>query len=309
MNVYTHDRVSLTGGLLAISTLLWGGNALQTINVTRNTPKNPAQAIGYLGIVDYTRGVVTSDVMLDAILTEKASGDAQLASANSTAYKYAGQNVGLDTEQYAMTSFAMALAAGTPVTSNYGWITGGLASYLKPKAQPTASDGTQVAMVLGDEGHGLVLLATWSGSAPASSTVPVMSDAGVLGSVSDNGLPIGVQSLNLSANINRDQILDVRSTRPATFVTTYPVDVGMDMEVLQLPGAAGAIADPSTTAAVWGQLTSLKIVAASDPTIIYANILGLQKQTEGESSSVGRYLAYTVHFRGTELWIPCGNVS
>ncbi len=305
MNVFTHDRVDLTAGLMANATLLYGGNALQTINITRNTPKNPAQAIGYLGIVDYTRGVVTSDVMLDAILTEKDAGSPLLASANSSAYKYAGQTVGLDTEAYAMTSFAMALAAGTPVTSNYGWITGGLASYIKTKAQPTVSDGTQVAMVLGDEGHGLVLLATWSGSAPTSAFIPVMSDAGVLGSVSDNGLPIGVQSLNLSANINRDQVLDVRSTRPACFVTTYPVDIGMDMEVLQLPGTT----DPTVTAPAWGQLQSLKIVAASDPTIIYANILGLQKQTEGESSSVGRYLAYTVHFRGTELWFPCNTLS
>jgi hypothetical protein len=149
-------------------------------------------------------------------------------------------------------------------------------------------------------GNGLLLLATWTGAAPAASTVPTLDANGNLTSISDYGLPVGVQRLNMSANINRDQVLDVRSTRPCAFVTTYPIDVAMDMEVYQLPGTS----DPSTTAPVWGQLSSLAVVSAADPTKIYAKVLGLVKQTEGESIAVGRYLSYTVNFRGADLWIP-----
>jgi hypothetical protein len=46
------------------------------------------------------------------------------------------------------------------------------------------------------------------------------------------------------------------------------------------------------------------VVSAADPTKIYAKVLGLVKQTEGESIAVGRYLSYTVNFRGADLWIP-----
>ena len=299
MNVYTHDRIDLLNGLLANTTLLYGANALQTVNITRNTPKNPQSAVGYLGIVDYTRGVVTSDVTLDTILVEKTD-PLKLAAANSSVNVLGGTAVNLATEAYALTSTAMSFAAGTPATVNYGWITAGLASYLKTKAQPSVSDGTQFAMCIGDEGNGLLLIATWSGTAPTTSTVPTLDVNGNLTSVSDYGLPVGVQRVNMNANINRDQVLDMRSTRPATFVTTYPIDCAMDMEVYQLPGTT----DPTVTVPAWKQLTSLSVVSAADPTKVYAKIAGLQKQTEGESIAVGRYLSYTVNFRGTDLQIP-----
>ena len=308
VSIFTHDRISLIAGLMANTGLLYGSNALQTINVTRNTPKNAQSAVGFLGIVDYTNGIVTSDVTLDTILTEGSVA----AAATSTPNLWGNQTVNLATESYALTSFAMAMAAGSPATANYGYITAGMASYLKTKAQPTASAGTDFQMVLGDEGHGLILVADWGttdgNTAPAwKSTIPTLAADGTLTSIGDYGLPASVQSLHLSASINRDHVLDLRSTRPCAFITTYPIDMSMDMEVYQLPGTIDATdtANPFVTTPQWSALTALTIQANSGGKV-YSKAIGLVKQTEGDSVSVGRYLAYTVNFKCTDMWIPLG---
>ena len=320
MNVYTHDRVDFAGGLMANTSLLYGKNALQTINVTRNTPRNAQSAIGYLGIVDYTRGIITSDVTLDSILVEHGSGSGSvnasdtitgigsvLACPGNSVNLWGGVNVNLATEIYALTGCSLSFAAGSPSTVNYQWITAGLASYIKAKVAPAISDGTQFAMVLGDMGAGLLLIATWSGSAPTQSTVPTVDANGNLTSVSDYGLPVGVQRVNMSSTINRDHILDVRSTRPVAFVTTYPIDVNLDLEVHQLPGT-GTV-DAGTIAPAWNQLTGLAVVSASDVTRVYAKTTGLVKTNETESIAVGRYLSYNVQFHGTDLQIPLAAIS
>jgi hypothetical protein len=311
--IFTHERVDLATGLLAVPTLLWGGNALQSIQITRNTPRNPQQAIGYLGVVDYTRGIVTSDVSLDTFLVEHNTDATLLASAASAINKYAAQTITAGTESYALTSFALACAAGAPTTANYGWMTAGLASYLKTKAAPAVSDGNVFAMVLGDEGSGLSLVAEWGdmdeetdgNQTPSTSTIPVIHDDGTSGTVGDSGLPAGVQSVNIQGNINRDNVLDVRSSLPCAFITTYPVGITMDMEVYQLPGTT----DPSTTPPAWNFLKSLSIVSAADATKIYAKITGLAKQSETEAIGVGRYLSYNVNFQGSEIWMPLKSLS
>jgi len=321
-NIYTHDRVDLTAGLMGNATLLYGGNALQTVNITRNTPKGVQSAIGYLGCVDYTHGVVTSDVTLDTILIEGCTAPAtgpSDANPSSTINKWGQQTIDLATEKYYLTSFAMALAAGTPATCNYGWITAGLASYLKTKVSPTSGTyygtGSNVQMVLGDESNGLILLAAWAAPVAGAgqvdmstgtynSTIPTLDANGNLTSVSDYGLPVGVQSVHLSSSLNRDNVLDIRSTRPAAFITSYPIDMSMEMEVYQLPGTS----DASTQKPAWNQLTSLTVMAANGGKV-YAKALTPQKLTEGESSAVGRYIAYTVNFRVTDLWVPVGAVN
>ncbi|MCL2641672.1 MAG: hypothetical protein FWD53_12560, partial [Phycisphaerales bacterium] len=266
--IYTHDRIDLTNGLLAVPSLLWGQNALQTITITRNTPRNQQQAIGYLGVVDYTRGVVSSDAALDCILVEhNDSSEAEfLASENSTINKYAGLDVDLVSgdEIYALTSAALGFSAGNASTINYGWLTAGLASALAVKPQPVASDGDVFAMVLGDEGNGLVLIAEWKpmdgGGEPKQGTIPTLdADGNVVNTLTDSGIPAGVQSLNMTGNINRDQILDVRSTRPCFFQTTYPVDIGVDMEVYQKPDTSLITGTPNG----WNYLKSITVASAA----------------------------------------------
>ena len=310
ITVYTHDRIDIAAGPLASATkLLWGGNALQTVNITRNTPRNPQQAIGYLGVVDYTRGIITSDVTLDTILVEGcAEPDIDPAGGSSSINKYAAQTIDLGSETYAMTSFSMAMAAGSPATMNFGWITNTLASYLAVKDQPAASDGTQFAVVLGDEGQGVDLVATWEGTAPSATTdLPVLDTNGNLTTVTDHGVPAGVQSLNIAGHINRDQVLDVRTSLPIAFITTYPVNITADMEVYQMPGT-----NPPTNpgASQWGKLRSLLVQQRLGATPKkYIKINGMTKITEGESVSVGRYLAYNVHFEGTDIFLPLPSIA
>lgn len=315
-SIYTHDRIDSGAGLLAVPTLLWGKNALQTITITRNTPRNRQSAIGYLGVVNYARGVVTSDVALDTILVEHngdvASGDPDLlASVNSTINKYAGLDVDLigGSEVYALTSCALGFSAGNASTCNYGWLTAGLASSLAIKPQPTASAGDVYAMVLGDQGSGLILVATWNdidsvtagNQTPAIGTIPTLDANGnVVTTLTNSGIPAGVQSINMSGNINRDQVLDVRSTRPCFFQTTYPVDVSMDMEVYQKPDTSAVAAKPNG----WNYLSSVAVASAADNTKIYAKVTGLAKQSETETVSTGKYMTYSVRFEASELWIP-----
>jgi hypothetical protein len=319
LKCFTHDRIDLAAGLLARPTLLYGANALQSITITRNTPRQGQQAIGSLGIVDYTRGIVTSDVTLDAIVIEAGSLAAipvdPEVDPSSAINKYAGVDVDLATEAYAMQAFSFGAQAGQPTTASYGWLTAGMASYLINKAQPAASDGTQVQVVLGDEGAGLSLVATWAGGHTAGTdTVAILDASGNPATTGDSGLPSGVQSVNVSGNINRDQILDVRSSRPQKFVTTYPVGMTLDLEVYSLPGTAAQLSagtlpwSPSVLPA-WDKLTELAIVQRTTLTNVYCKIKGLAKQTEGESVAVGRYLAYTVSFEGSEIFMPIAGIA
>ena len=308
MTVYTHDRINKAAGpFTAGKGLLFGLNALQSINVTRNRPRSPVQAIGFLGIVDYTTGVVTSDVTLDCILVEGCdAADDIAAGGDNFVYTYASKKIAIGSESYALTSFSAHLAAGSPSTCNYGWITAGPASYMAVQASPNRSVGTDYAVVLGDEGNGLVLTGTWSPATPAvdSTTTELVSIMfnGALTSIADNGIPAGVQSINMSTNINRDQVLDVRSSIPQAFVTTYPVDVKMDMEVHQMPGTNPPVV--GQTQAPWQNLTDLLVASRLNTVKKYFIAKGLTLVSEGETVSVGRYLSYTVHFDCADLCFP-----
>jgi hypothetical protein len=170
-------------------------------------------------------------------------------------------------------------------------------------------------------GLGLSLFPGWSASIPAPTVnpagLPILQDStGDLTTESDAGLPAGVQSVNIAGNINRDQVIDVRTTRPVGFITTYPLDITMDMEVYQVPQVydlttnAGPQPPTNPGASEWTYLTDLLVATsaynptAPDPTQVYAHITGLRKQTEGESVSVGRYLAYTIRFLGADIMMP-----
>jgi len=317
INIYSHDRIDLTTGLMALITGLYGNNALQTINVTRNTPRTPQQAVGYLGVVDYTRGAITSDLTLDTVLVETSVLTTEVATAPATAlsdlYRYAAQTVDFSTESYCMTSFAMACSTNSAATCNYGYLCGTLSSYLTVKAAPNPLNGTQYAFVLGDQGLGLDIVPVWTaGTTPTDNAagLPIMNDnaSGILTNADDDGIPAGVQSINMSGNINRDQVMDIRSTRPVGFITTYPLDITMDMEVYQMPQVyttpPGPVPPTNPSASMWKNLTDISIVQRNNHANVYAHIIGLNKQSEGESVSVGRYLAYTVRFQGSDIFMP-----
>ena len=99
---------------------------MQTVTIVRRTPVNPQQAIGYKGIVDYTSGVVTSDVTLDCILTENCTPAAE----STSVYEHAETSMILGEESYVLTSCNLTFQAGNPATVNYGYITAGLATHL-----------------------------------------------------------------------------------------------------------------------------------------------------------------------------------
>lgn len=204
----------------------WGRNALQTVTITRRTPFNPQQAIGYKGIVDYTSSPFTSDVTLDCILTE-GSVDAT----GNSVYNFADDEVVVGKESYVLTSCALNFQAGNPATVNYGYITAGNASELDANLNPKTLQGgeeARFAVVMGEDGSGIYIFAEGSDS-------------------SSFYLPAGVQTLGFNATLNRNQILDVRSSEPVQFITTYPLDLSVNLEVLQsiandlgeLPGQVG----------------------------------------------------------------------
>jgi hypothetical protein len=330
MTVYTHDMINIsqtTGtGLLSMPGILWGANALQTINITRNTPAEKAQAVGHLGIVDYVSGVITSEVTLDCVLVEAAArvNPAQGASAgqpSSSIYRYAAVDVTLGTESYVLVSFGMSCSAGQPITVNFGYLTPTIASELGIQTRPAAETGEEssYAVVMGDDGSGLILVPTWQNGAPSavvSTNIPVMTSSGAL-NISDQGLPGGVQSMNFSGKINRDHVLDVRSAQPVAFVTTYPLDMTCEMDVFNPPQMSGL-----TPAQVYPYLQGISLQASNynkhpspsgagtPPTAgaAYLNAIGFRMTANGESVSISKYLSHTVSFIVADLDMPLPTV-
>ena len=332
MPIFTHDRISLSSGLLNKLTTgrhLWGNNALQNVTIGRNTPKEVQQAIGHLGIVDYVSGTITSDVQLDTVLVEACDK----AVPGSSVYKYGNVPLAPGSESYVATAFNLGFTAGSPATFGVQLLTSGLASYLDVEDQPTPETGEEssFAVVMGDDGSGCIVVATWDGATPVTGTVSVIDKNNNLDSqiVSDNGLPAGIQSLNFSANINRDQILDIRSASPVQYTTSYPIDITVDMEVYQpphygtnTPGGANYNPDREDTATpvfggAWDKLRNISVQALAldkhptgtnltPPTAgeAYVNAIGLTKQSETETAAVGRSLMYNVSFTAADLEVP-----
>lgn len=223
--VKLHHNISLSGGVMGRPGVAWGCNALQTVTIARHTPFNPQQAVGYKGIVDYTSSPVTSDLTLDCILTENSDR----ASTATSVYNHADTEVIIGTESYVLTSCNINFQAGNPATVNYGYITAGLADALLSTANPAVlKDGEEAAfaIVMGEDGQGVCIIAKDKG-----------------GSVFV--IPPGVQTLGFTASLNRNQILDVRSSSPIQFVTTYPLDLSVNLEELQHFGLKDSYDDES----------------------------------------------------------------
>lgn len=321
--VKLHPSIVLTDGVLTSKGLAWGGNALQTVTIVRRTPVNPQQAIGYKGTVDYTSGVVTSDVTLDCILTENCVA----ASALTSVYKHAETEVDIEQESYVLTSCNLTFQAGNPATVNYGYITAGEAKALRATADPEvllAGEEAAFAVVMGEDGTGVKIVAFTSAKAAFV-------------------IPAGAQNVGFNSSLNRNQILDVRSSSPVQFVTTYPLDITMSLEILQslgkiLPdGSSGAEkaadklnaleirAGASTLAQ--GLLTTpighaegrvdgnpdgvtqpadVEVPSADIATEgkLYVRASGLKKTEENESINVGGNLTFTYSFNASDLQIP-----
>lgn len=309
MSIITHDLVNTSGGILTPSKkALFGGNALQSIQIARHTPRNPQQAVGHLGTVDFTRGVITSDLQLDAILVEGCVA-ANPDNKDNSIYRYAAQQVTVGVEEYVLTSFNMGLQAGNPVTIGLGYLTASIASALATHAQPEPEVGEEssYAVVVGDEGDGLVFVPAWAsgynhGALP-SGNIAILNENGTIGQVWDRGLPAGIQSVTLSGRINRNNVLDVRSTTPQQFITQYPLDMSVDMNVLD----AGTVD--------WSKLRDLTIRGAGlnqtvvgpyrgGGTKIYAAIFGMTKIDETEGVSVGQFRQFTFNFEASDFVMP-----
>jgi len=289
--VKLHHNIKLDAGALA--KLMWGGNALQTVTLTRRTPVNPQQAVGYKGVVDYTSSPVTSDATLDCILTEQSV----VCGANTSVYKYAENEVIIGVESYVLTSCALNFQAGNPATVNYGYITAGLASALDTSSNPallTEGEGAAFAVVMGEDGSGITLVALDKQGQPFI-------------------IPAGVQTLGFNASLNRNQILDVRKSSPVQFVTTYPLDITANLEILKpLIGAVDAdllgsieVAGGFTTDdGLQGVTTPGSKGVTPARTGAYCKISGLMKTEDSESINVGGNLTYSYQFTGADLQIP-----
>jgi hypothetical protein len=331
MAVITHEQIKTesltanTDGVLSMAGILWGKNALQNITITRNSPKDPQQAIGHLGIVDYTTGVVTSEVTLDCILVESCDKADPSTDKKNSIYRYAAQAIAADgSESYVLTSFAMSLAAGAPATVNFGYMTPTIASRLTTQAQPSTveqGEESSYAVVMGDDGSGLILVPTWDAAfTPDATHVPYIDKNGALQSgssgIDGHGLPAGVQRLNFNGTINRDHVLDMRTAQPVQFVTTYPLDMRCDMDIFNLPTASAA-----TPANLWDMLQGIAIqalnldkhrtgftdIASSGDN--YLRAIGFRKVSDTESVSVGQYLTYSVNFIVADLVMPLPQIS
>ena len=289
--VKLHHNIALGSGVMTKPGVAWGNNALQTITIARHTPFNPQQAVGYKGIVDYTSSPVTSDLTLDCILTEGSD----IASSNSSVYKHAETEVTIGAESYVLTSCNINFQAGNPATVNYGYITAGLASELVTIANSTIlKDGEEAAfaVVMGEDGKGVNLVAT-----------------GLTG-----GIPAGAQTVGFTCSLNRNQILDVRSSSPVQFVTTYPLDLSMNLELLQkidekkLTGLT-VNPGPSTDGAglethPYGNVSGSK---ASHRCTCFVIATGLKLTESGENISVGGNLTYTYNYTAADICIPLGD--
>lgn len=294
----------------------WGRNALQTVTITRRTPFNPQQAIGYKGIVDYTSSPITSDVTLDCILVEGC-----ISAFGNSVYNFAENEVVVGEESYVLTSCALNFQAGNPATVNYGYITAGNASELDSSLNPkvlTAGEEARFAVVMGEDGSGIYIAATDA------------SDSGFV-------IPAGVQTIGFNATLNRNQILDVRSSEPVQFITTYPLDLSMNLEMLQkiatgnlkerivkldaLRIYAGASTEAQGLATVAkghkssntgdypeAPSTSRTGVIAPDDKL-YVAATGLMKTEDSESVNVGGNLTYTYQFTAADIEIPLATIS
>jgi len=294
----------------------WGRNALQTVTITRRTPFNPQQAIGYKGIVDYTSSPITSDVTLDCILTEGA-----VDAAGNSIYNFAEDEVVVGVESYVLTSCALNFQAGNPATVNYGYITAGNASELDASLNPKTLQGgeeARFAVIMGEDGSGICIEAF---DASDSSFV----------------IPAGVQTIGFNATMNRNQILDVRSSEPVQFITTYPLDLSMNIEILQSIATGELktrivnldkllIKAGSSTAAL-GIETEAKghkskntgdypeptyvdrtaVIADADK--LYVSASGLAKTEDSESVNVGGNLTYTYQFTAADIEIPLEHIA
>ena len=333
MPLFTHDRIKTTTGVLdPAHKALYGGNALQSITVGRHTPRNPIQAVGFLGIVDYVSGQITSDVQLDCVIVEGCAKVDDTTAKTTSVYRYAAVPIVAGTEQYVLTSAAIAFPAGSPATFNLGYMSPTIASYLDLQAQPNPSTGEEsdFCVIMGDDGSGIELVPTWwdttTANVPTAGTIPIINAAGAQSTTTDRGIPAGITSFNMSSTINHDNVLDVRTSQPIQFVTTYPVDISADLEVYKLPVSAGNVTannypggsayNPATFQHALKNLKSLSVQAlalakhitggatAATAGDVYAKVIGLRQVDESEAVSVGRYLAYTVRFTAADLLLP-----
>ena len=314
--VRLHHNIDITNGVMSKPGVAWGNNALQTITIARHTPFNPQQAVGYKGIVDYTSSPVTSDLTLDCILTENSVA----ASAETSVYNHADLEVIVGQESYVLTSCNINFQAGNPATVNYGYITAGLAEALLATANPSVlKDGEEAAfaVVMGEDGQGVNLVG--------------LNKAGAV-----YVLPAGIQTLGFTASMNRNQILDVRSSSPIQFVTTYPLDLSMNLEMLQSCGyknADGTVIGSGEDTATGRQALAkqLDVLTVSCGQSIAANGLattpagnrnpgkggtpdvkgiqlvkasGLMLTEEGESVNVGGNLTFTYNYTAADIEIP-----
>jgi hypothetical protein len=269
---------------------LCGGNAIQTVTVARHYPKNPQQAVGYKGIVDYTRGVQTSDITLDCILTE----DSNIAVPASgvmlgTSVYYHAEAANCKTvsaKSYYLTSCAISFPVGNPATVNYGWITYGEAADLITQDPALLTDGEEAAfaVVMGDDGSGIVVGGTLESGSPALTEV----------------LPSGVQNLTFNSTINKNQILDVRSVTPIEFVTTYPIDITGSVETY----VTNADLDILSSLTVNLNGGTLHTVRKTSKTSLLVSAKGMVKTDCTQSVNVGGYLTYTYNYLLADLSIP-----
>lgn len=289
------DLSSSASNVMKVSGVAWGHNALQTITIARHTPFNPQQAVGYKGIVDYTSSPVTSDLTLDCIITEGCDDVVSV-------YNHAEKEVIVGTESYVLTSCNINFQAGNPATVNYGYITAGLASSLLATANPdllTAGEEAQFAVVMGEDGTGVMIYAKNT-------------------SGSQMGIPPGAQTVGFTCSLNRNQILDVRSSSPVQFVTTYPLDLSMNLELLnKIDGSAlnslainsGAASQTDTswswsTSPLGHSSNSGAKAETADTGKTYVSASGLKLTESGESINVGGNLTYTYNYTAADIQIP-----
>jgi hypothetical protein len=208
---------------------------------------------------------------------------------------------------------------------NYGYITAGLADALLANANPnvlTAGEEAAFAIVMGEDGQGIYLL----GAKADGTTFKI---------------PAGVQTLGFTASLNRNQILDVRSSSPIQFVTTYPLDLSVNLEVLQSMGYKDPYGDLIGEDVVNGNTTVKKSLIKqlnditvscgasieeygllTKPTGNVENAAGAPDKTgkqlvkasglmlteEGESVNVGGNLTFTYNLTAADIEIPLAYV-
>lgn len=298
---------------------LWGRNALQTITIARHFPRNPQQAIGFRGIVDYTSGQRTTDLTLDTILTEDTEEAVEGATGLGTSvYRHAENQMNVGHEQYVLTSCNVGFTAGNPATASYGYITAGEGAAMEAVAGAVEilKDGEEAyfAVVLGDDGSGIRLLTKSAGAWTTNSEVV---------------LPSGVQNVTFNSTINKNNILDVRSAQPVYFVTTYPINIAVNLETYDKSSTDGGFnasgltnlgvclaglgnhadrsnyddpsrntpgADPDVNA------DPLANYPASTRKLVLAT--GLVKTEDSERMNVGGFMTYTYAFTAADIAIP-----